>query len=639
MEEPLLLLLVFAAIASALTGQWMDAAIVLTIVVTTVVIGYTREYSAQTAAAALRTRLSLRTVALRDRQPVQVPTHDIFPGDVVLLAAGSLVPADGVILEAADFYVSEAVLTGESFPVRKTAGTREATAGLGERTNCVFLGTNVRSGTARCLIVRTGSATGFGTIAHRLTLRAPETEFDRGVRRFGYLMTGAMLIMVLLVFVAHMFRGRTPVDTLFFSIALAVGLSPELLPAILSVNLARGAELMSRRGVLVRRLSAIENLGSMNILCTDKTGTLTEGVVQVEGAYDAAGRSSADALELAAWNAALESGVSSPLDDAIVSTHRPDVTAASKLAEVPFDFTRKRVTVVVQKSDGARLITKGAFHHVLEICTQLADGSALDEAAGAQLEQRYQAWTSRGIRVLAVAARCAGPQASDGRDDECGMRFMGFITFLDRPREGVREALQQLTALGVAVKLITGDSGLVAKHVASLVGMRAERILSGRDLAALHDEALWSVAEKTDLFVEVDPNQKVGLVSAMFDFVTFAVLQVGFHGTPDLFRTAWFVESLLTELVVALVVRTGRPFYQSRPGRVLLTTTVALIGVAVAIPFLPFADVFGFVPLPPRLVAAIAGITVLYVAATEVTKRRVSVVWSAADCATPADAG
>lgn len=774
-RSPLLLLLVFAAVASALTGEWMDAAIVLTIVLASVLIGYTREYRAQTAAAALRTRLSVRTTALRDGQAVSMPIHNIVPGDVVLLAAGSLVPADGVILESADFYVSEAVLTGESFPVLKKPGTTAITAELKDRSNCVFLGTNVRSGTAKCLIVRTGSTTEFGRIAHRLTLRPPETEFDRGVRRFGYLMTAAMLVMVLLVFVAHMFRGRPPVDTLLFSIALAVGLSPELLPAILSVNLARGAQMMARRGVLVRRLNAIENLGSMNMLCTDKTGTLTEGVFQVEGAYDPAGRASQDVLDLAACNAALETGVSSPLDEAITGAHRVDLTRVHKLAEVPFDFIRKRVTIVVQRPEGLRLITKGAFHHVLEICTESADGSALDENARAQLERRYESWTGQGIRVLAVAVRRADAQTSYGRDDEGGMRFMGFVTFLDRPRAGVAEALQQLTALGVSVKLITGDSELVARHVAALVGLRTERIVTGRDLGRLHDEALWSVAEKTDLFVEVDPNQKeriilalkkmghvvgflgdgvndapamhaadtslsveeavdvardaadfvllergldvirggieegrktfantlkyvlittsanlgnmvsmaaaslflpflpltagqillnnflsdvpavglahdsvdpeqvdrprrwdigfigqfmliFGLVSTLFDFATFAVLQVGFRAKPEFFRTAWFVESLLTELVIALVVRTGRPFYQSRPGSVLLASTIGLIVVAFAIPFLPMAGVFGFVPLPPSLVVAIAGITVLYVVSTEVTKRRFSMM-------------
>jgi Mg2+-importing ATPase len=770
LRSPLLLLLVFAAGASALTGEWLDAAIVLTIVIATVAIGYSREYSAQAAAAALRARLRTRSTVLRDGRAEQIPTEEIVPGDVVLLAAGSLVPADAALLEATDFFVSEAVLTGESFPVQKTPAVLDVSAVLVERTNCVFLGTNVRSGTARSIVVATGPATEFGAIAHRLTLRPPETEFDRGIRRFGYLLTSAMLIMVLVIFVAHMLRGRPPVETLLFSIALAVGLSPELLPAILSVSLARGAQMMARRGVLVRRLNAIENLGSMNMLCTDKTGTLTEGVVQLEGAYDISGRRSEAVLELAAWNAALETGVASPLDEAITNARKPDLAVTHKLGEIPFDFVRKRVTVVMQTTDGARLVVKGAFHHVLEICTSIGDGGALTPEGRAELERRYDEWTGQGIRVLAVAARSVLQQPAYSRDDERDMTFMGFLTFLDRPKEGIAQAISGLAALGVSIKLITGDSRLVAQHVASLVGLRVDRVLTGHQLDELHDEALWSAAEKTDLFVEVDPNQKeriilslkkmghvvgflgdgvndapamhaadtslsvehavdvareaadfvllergldvirrgieegrktfantlkyvlvttsanlgnmvsmaaaslflpflpltagqillnnflsdipavgiaddavdpelverprrwdmrfigrymveFGALSSAFDFLTFGALLAIFHATPELFRTSWFVESLLTELVVALVMRTRRPFFQSRPGRLLLTSTVALIPITFAIPYAPFADVFGFVPLPGMLVAAIALIAVLYVAATELQKK------------------
>jgi Mg2+-importing ATPase len=770
MRSPLLLLLVFAAGASAFTGEWLDAAIVLTIVVATVAIGYSREYSAQAAAASLRGRLRARTTVLRDGHADQIATAEIVPGDVVLLSAGSLVPADAVLIEATDFFVSEAVLTGESFPVQKKPGVLDAAAELVERTNCVFLGTNVRSGTARCLVVATGAATEFGTIAHRLTLRPPETEFDRGIRRFGYLLTTAMLVMVFLVFAAHMFRGRPPVETLLFSVALAVGLSPELLPAILSVNLARGARMMAQRGVLVRHLSAIENLGSMDMLCTDKTGTLTEGVVQLEGAYDSSGQRSEEVLDLGAWNAALETGVASPLDEAITNARKPDLGQARKLGEVPFDFVRKRVTVVMQTAGGARLVVKGAFHHVLEICTRTANDAALTPDAQADLERRYEDWTGQGIRVLAVAARSMPEQPVYSREDERDMTFMGFLTFLDRPKEGVTEAISDLAALGVSIKLITGDSRLVAQHVASLVGLRTDRVLTGRQLDELHDEALWSAAEKTDLFVEVDPNQKeriilslkkmghavgflgdgvndapamhaadtslcveqavdvareaadfvllergldvirrgieegrktfantlkyvlmttsanlgnmvsmaaaslflpflpltagqillnnflsdipavgiaddtvdrelvdrprrwdirfigrymveFGILSSIFDFVTFGALLAIFHATPEVFRTSWFVESLLTELAVALVMRTRRPFFRSRPGRLLLTSTMALIPIAFAIPYLPLAGVFGFVPLPGVLVAMIAVITVLYVAATELQKK------------------
>jgi Mg2+-importing ATPase len=627
----------------------------------------------------------------------------------------------------------------------------------------------VRSGTARCLVVRVGGATEFGQIARRLVLRPPETEFDRGTRRFGYLLTSAMSIMVLLVFVAHMLRGQPAVETLLFSIALAVGLSPELLPAILSVNLARGAKLMASRGVLVRRLNAIENLGSMDVLCTDKTGTLTEGVVQVEGSYDALGRPSEAVLQLGAWNAALETGVSSPLDDAITKACSPDLTRSRKLGEIPFDFVRKRVTVITEQPEGALLIVKGAFHHVLEICARSAEG-VLGGTEKAELERRYDEWTSRGIRVLAVATRTIGLKPSYDRDDERDMTFAGFLTFLDRPKEGVGDAIRELAALGVAVKLITGDSRRVAEHVATLVGLPSKRVVTGQQLDELHDEALWSIAERTDLFVEVDPNQKeriilslkkmghvvgflgdgvndvpamhaadtslsveqavdvareaadfvllergldvirrgieegrktfantlkyvlittsanlgnmvsmaavslflpflpltagqillnnflsdipaigiaddavdrelverprrwdmrfigrymleFGALSSLFDFITFGTLLWWFGSDPALFRTGWFVESLLTELLVALVMRTRRPFFRSRPGRLLLGSTMVLVPIAFAIPYAPFAGVFGFVPLPGPLVAAIAGIAALYVAATEVQKR------------------
>ncbi len=771
LRSPLLLLLVFAAGASALTGAWIDAAIVLVILVASIGIGYSREYRAQVAADELRARVQAMATVVRDAQPVTIPFRVVVPGDVVVLAAGSLLPADAVVLESTDCFVNEAVLTGESFPVEKTPGVVARTSVLTERANCVFLGTNVRSGTARCLVVATGAATQFGAIAHRLTLRPPETEFDRGLRRFGYLLTSAMLVMVLVVFAANMLLGRPPIETLLFSIALAVGLSPELLPAILSVNLARGAQLMARHGVLVKRLSAIENLGSMDVLCTDKTGTLTEGMVQLEGAYDEHGERSATVLELASRNAALQTGLTNPLDEAILRAHEADLADVEKLGEVPYDFVRKRLSVVVRGRAGVALVTKGAFEHVLEACARSADGGPLDAVWRTALRDRYLRWSAEGTRVLAVATRSLEEKPSYGRDDERELDFVGFLTFLDRPKEGVTEALADLAKLGVSVKLITGDSRLVAQHVARAVGMRAERVLTGKDLDELHDEALWSAAERTDLFVEVDPNQKeriilslrkmgrvvgflgdgvndapamhaadtslsvdqavdvakeaadfvllerhlevirrgiqegrktfantlkyvltttsanlgnmvsmavasmflpflpllagqillnnflsdvpavgladdsvdpelvdrprrwdmrfigrfmvvFGVLSSLFDFLTFGALLKLFDATPELFRTGWFVESLLTELVIALVVRTRRPFFRSRPGTTLLALTAAIMVATFVIPFLPFAGLFGFTALPILVLLTLIGITVLYIVATELAKAR-----------------
>jgi Mg2+-importing ATPase len=772
LRNPLLLLLVVAAGIGAISGEWIDSTIVLTILLASVLIGYVREYRARAALDALRARVRTTTTLLRDGRPTTLPVEDVVPGDVVLLTAGNLVPADAVVLDAADCFVNQAVLTGESFPVAKRPGAVAADAAIGARANCVFLGTNVRSGTARGLVVATGAATQFGNIAERLTLRPPETDFEQGLRRFGYLLVTTMLVMVLVVFAVHVWRGRPLVETLLFAIALAVGLSPELLPAILAVNLARGAQTMARHGVLVRRLDAIENLGSMDVLCTDKTGTLTEGVVQVEAAYDPSGVASPAVLELAARHAALETGVGTPLDDAILRARRPDLAGWEKLGEIPFDFVRKRVAVVMRGPDGiARLVTKGAFRHVLEACTHGPDGTPLDASTRADYEARFAAWSRQGIRVLGVATRTVSRQDTYGRDDDRGLAFAGFVAFLDRPKEGAADAIVDLHRLGVAVKIITGDARLVAEHVATLVGLRADRVLTGRDLDELHDDALWHRAEEADLFVEVDPNQKeriigalkrtghvvgflgdgvndapalhaadaglsvetavdvareaadfvlldrrldvirrgieegrrtfantlkyvlttmsanlgnmvsmaaaslvlpflplvasqvllnnllsdvpalgladdavdpelldrprrwdmgfigrfmveFGLLSSAFDALTFLVLAVGFAATPELFRTGWFVESLLTELVIALVVRTRRPFFASRPGTLLLRSTLAVIALAIAIPYLPGTAFFGFVPLPPALLATVVAITLGYVASVEIAKQR-----------------
>jgi P-type Mg2+ transporter len=770
LASPLLFLLVFAAIVSAATGAWANAIIVLTIVFASAFIGYRREYSAHLAAAELRIRIKTRTRVWRDGREQLVLLEDVVPGDIVLLSAGNLVPADMLILEANDCYVSQSVLTGESFPVEKIPGPVALETPLATRSNCAFMGTNVRSGTLRGLVVATGEATQFGSIARRLSLRPPDTEFERGSRRFGYLLTSAMLVIVVLVFAAQMLAGRPLVDTLLFSVALAVGLSPELLPAILSVNLARGAEMMARHGVLVRHLSAIENLGSIDVLCTDKTGTLTEGVIRLEGSYDMEGASSATVVELGAINAALETGIASPLDDAILAKRQPDMAGLRKLAEIPFDFIRKRVSVVIEQDGLAQLIVKGAFIQVLSACETLPDGRSLDAALRSELEQRVAAWSSQGIRVLAVATRALPLQPQYGRDDEHDLVFAGFLTFLDQPKAGAARAIADLKSLGVATKLITGDSKLVARHVAGLVGMPCERILTGVELDELRDEALWREAERTDLFVEVDPNQKeriilslrkmghvvgflgdgvndapamhaadtslsvetaadvareaadfvlvqqdldvirrgieegrrtfantlkyiltttsanlgnmvsmavaslflpflpllagqillnnflsdipalgladdavdpelvarprrwdmhfigrymveFGLLSSAFDFLTFGVLLYLFNATPELFRTGWFIESLLTELVIALVVRTRRPFFRSRPGNLLLVSTMLLIAVTLVLPYLPFMDLLGFVPLPAGLIATLVVITVLYVGAAEGAKR------------------
>ncbi|AEI67110.1 cation-translocating P-type ATPase with extended N-terminal transmembrane region [Corallococcus macrosporus] len=515
LRTPLVLLLVFAAVISAFTGSWSDASIILAIVLGSVLLGSSREYKAQVTIARLRERVATAVEVVRDGRPGSVPLADVVPGDVVLLSAGSVVPADARVLEATDLFVSQAMLTGESFPVEKRPGEAAPGAALAGRDNCVFRGTHVRNGTARALVVATGRDTAFGGIARRLTLRAPETEFDRGLRQFGHVLLTTMVVMVLAVVTVNVLLDRPPVETLLFALALAVGLSPELLPAILNVNLSTGSQAMAARGVLVRRLSAIENLGGMDVLCTDKTGTLTEGVVSLHGAHDAAGQPSEDVLALAALNAAFQTGLSNPLDEAILRARRPPPDAAGKLGEIPYDFVRKRLSVIVRRNGEVQLITKGAFTQVVQVCTHVADGAPLDARWKEDLQRRADAWGEQGVRILALATRAIEARERYAREDEHALTFRGFLAFIDRPKEGAREALLELSRLGVGTRLITGDNHRVAEHVARQVGLGTARVLTGAQLHQLTDEALWHQAELTELFVEVDPTQKERIILAL----------------------------------------------------------------------------------------------------------------------------
>ena len=522
--NPLVLILVFGAAVSLVLRGWVDAAIIIAIVVGSALLGFSQEYRASTAVAELRRRLALTARVLRDGRKETIAASAIVPGDVIELAAGNLVPADGVVLTATDFLVSQASLTGESFPVEKQAGVRPADAPLAGRTNCVFLGTSVRSGTATALVVRTGRDTAFGAIAARLKAEPAETEFARGVRQFGYLLVRVMLVMVLFVIAMNQLLGRPVVESLLFAVALAVGLSPELLPAIVSVTLSHGARAMARRGVIVRRLEAIEDLGCIDILCTDKTGTLTEGVLTLDDAVDPAGRKSVETLRLAYLNAALETGIENPLDEAIVAAGERAGLAARgvrKIDEIPYDFMRKRLTIVAAIDDEPathRIVTKGAFANVLAICSTVAGegGEApLDDAARERLEAYYREMGEAGYRVLAVASKRVLPKDDYGRDDESAMSLVGFLLFLDPPKPEVAQTIRNLARLGIGIKMISGDNRYVAAHVAGAIDLDPGAMLTGDEIARLKDEALWHLAERTVLFVEVDPQQKERIVRAL----------------------------------------------------------------------------------------------------------------------------
>jgi Mg2+-importing ATPase len=520
-SSPIVVILLGATVLSALLADYTDALIILAIVLASAILSFVQEYSAGNAVARLQQQLSVTATVLRDGRQQEIPAAEVVPGDIILLSAGDLVPADGVVLEARDFFVNQAVLTGETFPAEKHPGTVPEKASLAERTNMIFMGTIVHSGIARVLIVATGRRTAFGQIAHRLRVRPPETEFERGVRRLGYLLSEVMFVLVLVIFAVNVLLDKPVLDSLLFSVALAVGLTPQLLPAIISINLSRGAQAMARQGVIVRRLVAIENFGSMDVLCTDKTGTLTVGVVQLDAALDVAGNPSADVLCYAYINARLQTGLRNPLDEAILKQAGMETASVEKVDEIPYDFVRKRLTVVVRESGAPAplLITKGALAQVLAACTKVAvDGQVvpLSESHRQEIERRFAAWSEQGYRVLGVAVRpVPEPKDTYTRDDEREMTFVGFLLFFDPPKEDVGEVLADLAALGVKVKIITGDNCLVARHVAETVGLPVRGILTGADLDAMHDEALWRAVEETTIFAEVDPNQKERIIHAL----------------------------------------------------------------------------------------------------------------------------
>ncbi len=615
--SPLVLILVFAALVSLVLRDWVEAAIILAIVGGSALLGFAQEFRASKAVAELQRRIALTVRVRRGSDVLAVPTRDLVPGDVVLLAAGNLVPADGRVLEARDFLVSEAALTGESFPTEKEPGTVAADAPPTARTNSVFLGTSVRSGTATVLVVRTGRTTALGEIAARLGSQAPEAEFARGIRHFGYLLVRVMVVMVVFVMAVNQWLGRPVLDSLLYAVALAVGLSPELLPAIMSVTLSRGARHMARGGVIVRRLDAIENLGSMDVLCTDKTGTLTEGVVTLDASLDAQGRDSPEVRRLAQLNAAFETGIENPLDAAIVEAGRRDgITTAGwrKVDEIPYDFIRKRLTIVVEPEGDTRshlMVTKGAFDTVLAACGAVdREGAAqpLDEAARSGLEALYRGMGEAGYRVIAVARRQVEARERYERADERDLVFMGFLRFADPPKAEAARTIRDLAALGVRIKIITGDNRYVAAHIASVIGLDHGTMLTGEKIAAMRDESLWRLAEDAALFVEVDPQQKERIVRALQhgghavgylgdginDAPALHAADVGIsvNGAVDVARESADVILLRHDLdVLRRGIEDGRHTFANTLKYIKITTSANfgnMVSMALATPLLPF---------------------------------------------------
>ena len=517
--NPLVLILLVASAVSAAFGQVVSSAIIACMVLLSIVLNFSQSYQSQLAAQRLRDRVGQRATVLRDGRAQEIPAREVVPGDVVRLSAGDLVPGDGRLLSSRDLFLNEAALTGESLPREKHADAAVAPgASVEEAATAVLQGTSVVSGLGEAVVVRTGARTEFGQVAARLAGRAPETEFERGTRRFGILILQVVLVLVFFVFLVNALSRRDPLESFLFAVALAVGLTPQLLPMIVSVTLSRGAVRMARKKVIVKRLAAIENFGSMDILCSDKTGTLTVGQISVARHVNVRGVDDDAVIRLAALNSTFQTGLKSPMDEAILRHEHPAVARYRLRDEIPFDFQRRRVSVVVEEGGERLLVTKGAPESVLPACEALeleGVSTPLDAPARAGADALFRRLSSEGYRVLAVAYRPVPPQPAYTAADERGLRLVGFAAFLDPPREGVRETVAALHADGIAVKIITGDNELVTQRICEQVGLDADEIVLGEAVEAMSDPALAAVAERTQVFARVSPMQKNRIILAL----------------------------------------------------------------------------------------------------------------------------
>jgi Mg2+-importing ATPase len=771
-KSPIVILLMVATGLSIFLRDQINAIIILVIILVSGILGFWQERTATNSVKKLMSIIQIKTTALRDEKVKGVLIEDIVPGDVVRLRAGDVIPADGIILESKDLFVDEATLTGETYPVEKMSGIMPPETPLSSRKNMLFMGTHVVSGTATSVIVNTGKHTEFGRVSERLSLKPPETDFERGVRRFGFLLMEITLLLVIAIFAINVYLARSVLESLLFSLALAVGLTPQLLPAIISINLAHGAKMMVKKKVIVKRLVSIENFGSMNMLCSDKTGTLTEGSIKIHSALDIYGNENDKVFLYAYLNAYYQTGFKNPIDEAITSHHQLDVNGYKKLDEIPYDFIRKRLTVQILKNDQSFIVTKGAFQNILNICdfVETLNGQQNINEMRDNIQKRFEDLSGKGFRIIGIAYKKLEPNIKITRDKESRMIFLGFLVLFDPLKQRITDTIKDLKHLGIYLKIITGDNRLIAGNVGRQVGFSKSAILTGSDIHKMSDEALIKRVSDVDIFAEIEPNQKeriilalkksgnvvgyigdgindasalhtadvgisvdsgvdvakesadivllekdlsvlcegvkegrktfantlkyvfmatsanfgnmfsmagaslflqflpllprqilltnfmtdmpemtiatdnvdselvksprrwnikfiknfmlvFGILSSIFDYLTFGVLLFILNASPTLFRTGWFIESVISATLIVFVIRTQKSLFRSMAGKPLIIVTIFVVLIVLILPFTDIGSLFGFSPIPFSFLSAIGMIILLYIIVTEISKR------------------
>ena len=520
-KNPLVLILLAAAIVSFVLGEVVNGAIIAVIVLMSASLNFFQEYRATQAAAKLKERVATQASVIREGVKQEINIENLTIGDLISLSSGDLVPADARIISSKDFFINESSLTGESFPVEKIEKKLESTqASLGELDNIVFFGTNVVSGSATAVIVKMGNQTEFGKIAQELVSAPTETEFTRGIKTFSFFIMKTTIFFVLFIFLFNAFFKHTSIlDSFTFAVAIAVGLTPELLPMIMSVTMAKGSVNMAKKGVIVKKLAAIPDFGSMDVLCTDKTGTLTQDHIELVKYTDVFGVHSEKVLLHAYLNSFYQTGIKNPMDDAVISFKKIEDHGYEKIDEIPFDFVRKKMSVVVEKGSKRFLITKGAPEEVFRSATYyLKDGKKveLNTKVNEKITKQYHAFSNEGYRVLAVAIKeIGGHRDVYSKNDETALELIGFVAFLDPAKKDVGEVLKELEAMGIEVKVITGDNELVTKKICDDVGLPIKGILLGHQIHSLTEDALRVMAEKTTIFARFSPDEKNRIILAL----------------------------------------------------------------------------------------------------------------------------